>query len=141
MSNYRYEVNEDLELRVWEGEAELPFLLQPFNPDNDNKSWADEAEAAAYGQKIIDDMEENARRVAEDPDYYKKQLEERQAREKQEMAAQEGKSGSDYGFPTSTNFSPVFSKEQQMLIEQAQEDSERIKRIEEAVMQLLKGQA
>ena len=141
MSNYRYEVNEDLELRVWEGEAELPFLLQPFNPDNDNKPWVDEAEAAAYGQKIIDDMEENARRVAEDPDYYKKQLEERQAQERQQMQAQEGKPGSDYGFPTSTNFSPVFSKEQQMLIEQAQEDSERIKRIEQAVTQLLKGQA
>jgi hypothetical protein len=129
MSNYRYEVNEDLELRVWEGEAEFPFLLQPFNPDNENKPWADEAEATAYGQKIIDEMEENARRVAEDPDYYKKQLEER--------AAQEGKPASDYGFPTNTNFNPVFSKEQQVLIEQAQSDSERIKRIEEMLLEIL----
>ncbi len=135
-SVYRYEIDEDLALRIWEGDAEAPFLLQPFNPDNENKPWVDNDEVVAYAQKIISEMELNTQRLAEDPDYYKKQMAE--MLKSQEV---EGKTPSDYGFPTSTNFNPVFSKEQEILIEQAKEDSERIKRIEEIVMQLLKEQA
>jgi hypothetical protein len=135
-SKYRYEIDADLALRIWENDAEAPFLLQPFNPDNNNGPWANNEEVVQYAQKIIGEMELNAQRLAEDPDYYKKQMD--QLLQTQQA---EGKTPEDYGFPTSTNFKPVFSKEQEMLIEQAREDSERIKRIEEIVTQLLKEQA
>jgi hypothetical protein len=42
------------EVKVYDGIAAEPFLLQPFNPENNNLEWASEAEAAAWAQKQID---------------------------------------------------------------------------------------
>lgn len=120
--NFRYEINEDLELRIWDGLNDEPFMLQPFNCDNENKPWKDRDEVIAFAEKIINEVKETDKLVAEDPDYFKKLQE---------------KKLSDYGHPVANNFDPVLTPEQRTLIEQAREDSERIKRIEQVLADIL----
>jgi len=118
---YRYEINEDLELRIWDGVNEAPFILQPFNP-NDNQPWVDRDEAEAYALKTLAGIEEAERLAAEDPDYFKKKRDEEL---KNHLLNHNGRN-------------IQLSPEQETLIAQAQEDSEKIRRIEEIVNEILK---
>jgi hypothetical protein len=57
IKNYTYTVeaiDTGYEVKVFDGIAVEPFLLQPFNPENNNLEWANEEEAAAWAQKQID---------------------------------------------------------------------------------------
>lgn len=59
MSNYKYEVAANNEIKIWqlvENEpAEAPFLFQPTWPDN--TPWASKEEATAWAELFIESLE------------------------------------------------------------------------------------
>lgn len=56
---FRYEINDNLELRLWDlenpNEKNAPFLYQPHWPDG--TEWADKSEVQAWVQVFIESRE------------------------------------------------------------------------------------
>ena len=53
---YTYTVEEietGFEVKVYDGEVEHPFLLQPFNPENSNKPFTSKEEANTWAENEI----------------------------------------------------------------------------------------
>lgn len=59
MNNYKYEVNEKNEIRIWDlvnpNFKGSPFLFQPTWPNG--AAWASPEEAAAWAELVIESME------------------------------------------------------------------------------------
>lgn len=59
MSRYRYEIDKDNAIKVWDNENpnenDAPFLLQPDWPDN--TPWANKTEAESWALAFIESLE------------------------------------------------------------------------------------
>jgi hypothetical protein len=59
MSDYRYEIDENNEVRIWDlvntNEENAPFIYQPHWPNG--TAWADAAEATAWAIAFIESLE------------------------------------------------------------------------------------
>jgi hypothetical protein len=71
MTRYRYEIDAQNAIRVWDNENpnenDAPFFLQPDWPDA--TPWADKAEAQAWAEQLILSMtDETADLPGENPD-------------------------------------------------------------------------
>jgi hypothetical protein len=112
---FTYEVNDNLEVRIWDGINSEPFLLQPFDPDT-REVWKNRDEAVAFAEGMIAKIQA--------------------AQQSTDTNLDNSKKLSDFNFPQVEGFNPPLSPEQIQLIEQAKEDSERIKRIESAIIEV-----
>ena len=67
---YKYEIDDQNTIRVWDlenpNEADAPFLLQPYNPEN-GQVWNTKEEATAWIEALIEEWNQPVVEVVEEP--------------------------------------------------------------------------